>query len=214
MSSERALNRVSSLSINRNRNKSIRYKTANAGSSAFDKSTDSVASFALDEEPIEDSSQLSKLAFPQIGLQELGLRGISFDQGTISTPGNTSCYLNLEKYPITVHLIDGTSFQFQVHERTTSLDLTGQLADQLGLKIFEDFRLILVEGHQRDRVLDDDEFIVEATYIREEFQSKHKRSFLARLKNRISRALKDRPNKLVLKKYFLLVKGRRRGEKC
>ena len=197
ISSEKAFNRLSSLSISRNRNKSLGFNRPNTNPNYHNTTTDSRASLELDDNPLEDSC-FKKLTLAQAGL--------SVDYGVVSTPANCSCYSTLVKHPITVYLIDGTSFVFQIHERTTAQALTEQLAEQLGLKIHEDFRLFILEGQERERVLDEDEFIAEVTYLRDELRSKANHSFFSRLKKRIAKALEDHPNKLIFKKYYYLDK--------
>ena len=108
----------------------------------------------------------------------------------------------LPKHSIDVYLIDGTSFAFLIDERTTAGYICDKIGMQLSLKENDDFRIFLTEGDQIERALDDNECIAEAIHVHKELRANQKNTLWQKIKRVVLDAFRDRPSKLVFKKFY------------
>mgnify|MGYP000844083166 CR=1 FL=1 len=109
-----------------------------------------------------------------------------------------------QKYSLKVHLVDGTSFEFIIDDRTNARFICKQIARQIQLQVLDDFRLFLTEGQDRERAIDGDECMVDVLKLEGEDK---KRGFLSKVSKSIMEFFREKDQqKLVFKKYFYLAK--------
>lgn len=125
-------------------------------------------------------------------------------KGSISPLSSSSS----SKYSVNIYLVEGTSFEFKIDNRTSARMLCEQIAQQMKLLKYDDFRLFVIEGNDLERALDGDECIIDVATVKKEMKT----SFFARMKKSLVEVFKERTNKLVFKKYYYISKSREQSD--
>ena len=143
----------------------------------------------------------SKEVFKMVDADTLSQKHLSMSSGR-ERFGSFGKHATLPKHMIDVFLIDGTRFSYGINERTTAGEICDLISEQLHLKVNDDFRLFLTESEQLERGLDDNELIAEAIYIDNELKANLRNSVWCKLKRKFLDAFRNRPSKLVFKKFY------------
>ena len=114
----------------------------------------------------------------------------------------------MEKHCIAVDLVDNSSLEFDISNRTSARWLCQHIAQHIHLQSHDDYRLFLIEGKNRERALDGDEIVMDVIKVKERKQS----GFITTLKNSMFEALCEAPKKLCFKKYYYLPKKQEQND--